>query len=451
MKPLFWIVLTICVSATAAERVASLSPNLTETVVRLGAEDQLVGRSSACDYPESVRKLPVVGRFGVPALEPLLATRPTLVIAETLRNDADAERLRELGVRLEAFPAVTLDDYFRNVVGTDTPEHPILIDKFLEHAVEVDVDALSDGKEVYVAGIMEHIEEAGIHSGDSACVLPSFSLSYDHVALIAAQAEALARELKVVGLMNIQFAIKGDDLYILEVNPRASRTAPFVSKATGVPLPYMATQVMLGKTLDELDPWSMRRGGFTCVKEAVLPFQRFPGVDIILGPEMHSTGEVMGMGSDFPEAYYKSQLASGQDLPQGGNVFISVNDRDKPILPEVAAMFADLGFHLLATRGTARYLRERGLEVEEVLKVYEGRPNIVDRMINGDVALVINTASGKNTARDSKSIRHTAVSYGVPYCTTVAGAKASAIAIGKRREDTHVESLQEYYAREARG
>ena len=157
------------------------------------------------------------------------------------------------------------------------------------------------------------------------------------MALIAAQAEALARELKVVGLMNIQFAIKGDDLYILEVNPRASRTAPFVSKATGVPLPYMATQVMLGKTLDELDPWSMRRGGFTCVKEAVLPFQRFPGVDIILGPEMHSTGEVMGMGSDFPEAYYKSQLASGQDLPQGGNVFISVNDRDKPILPEVAA------------------------------------------------------------------------------------------------------------------
>ena len=343
-----------------------------------------------------------------------------------------------------------LVEYFREQVP-EKPEHPILIDKFLEHAVEVDVDALSDGKEVYVAGIMEHIEEAGIHSGDSACVLPSFSLSYDHVALIAAQAEALARELKVVGLMNIQFAIKGDDLYILEVNPRASRTAPFVSKATGVPLPYMATQVMLGKTLDELDPWSMRRGGFTCVKEAVLPFQRFPGVDIILGPEMHSTGEVMGMGSDFPEAYYKSQLASGQDLPQGGNVFISVNDRDKPILPEVAAMFADLGFHLLATSGTARYLRERGLEVEEVLKVYEGRPNIVDRMINGDVALVINTASGKNTARDSKSIRHTAVSYGVPYCTTVAGAKASAIAIGKRREDTHVESLQEYYAREARG
>ena len=328
----------------------------------------------------------------------------------------------------------------------------ILIDKFLEHAVEVDVDALSDGKEVYVAGIMEHIEEAGIHSGDSACVLPSFSLSYDHVALIAAQAEALARELKVVGLMNIQFAIKGDDLYILEVNPRASRTAPFVSKATGVPLPRAwPPRSCWARPWTSSIPGACAAAASPASRKPCFPFQRFPGVDIILGPEMHSTGEVMGMGSDFPEAYYKSQLASGQDLPQGGNVFISVNDRDKPILPEVAAMFADLGFHLLATRGTARYLRERGLEVEEVLKVYEGRPNIVDRMINGDVALVINTASGKNTARDSKSIRHTAVSYGVPYCTTVAGAKASAIAIGKRREDTHVESLQEYYAREARG
>ena len=342
-----------------------------------------------------------------------------------------------------------LTDYFARHVP-EKPEHPILIDKFLEHAVEVDVDALSDGTDVYVAGIMEHIEEAGIHSGDSACVLPPFSLSYDHVALIASQAEALARELKVVGLMNIQFAIKGDDVYILEVNPRASRTAPFVSKATGVPLPYLATQIMLGKTLEELDPWSMLRGGFTCVKEAVLPFQRFPGVDIILGPEMHSTGEVMGMGSNFPDAFMKSQLGAGQSLPSSGNVFLSVNDRDKPLLPEVAAMFAELGFHLLATRGTAKLLREHGLEVEEVRKVYEGRPHIVDRIVNHEIALVVNTASGKNTARDSKSIRHAAVTYGVPYCTTVAGAKATAIAIGKRSDGMHVESLQEYYAREVR-
>ena len=348
------------------------------------------------------------------------------------------------------YDAEELTEYFREQVP-EKPEHPILIDKFLEHAVEVDVDALSDGQEVYVAGIMEHIEEAGIHSGDSACVLLSFSLSYDHVALIAAQAEALARELKVVGLMNIQFAIKGDDLYILEVNPRASRTAPFVSKATGVPLPYLATQVMLGKTLDELDPWSMRKGGFTCVKEAVMPFQRFPGVDIILGPEMHSTGEVMGMGSNFGEAFLKSQLGAGQVLPQGGKIFLSVNDRDKPYLPEVAAMFSRLGFQLLATQGTAAVLRKHGLEVEEVRKVYEGRPNIVDLLINHEVALVINTASGKNTARDSKAIRRASLTYKVPYCTTIAAARATATAIGSRRDETHVESLQEYYAREARG
>ena len=375
-----------------------------------------------------------------------------LEVAERITYPVVVRPSYVLGGRAMAvvYDAAELADYFREQVP-EKPEHPILIDKFLEHAVEVDVDALSDGREVYVAGIMEHIEEAGIHSGDSACVLPSFSLSYDHVALIAAQAEALARELRVVGLMNIQFAIKGDDIYILEVNPRASRTAPFVSKATGVPLPYLATQVMLGKSLDELDPWSMRKGGFTCVKEAVMPFQRFPGVDIILGPEMHSTGEVMGMGSNFGEAFLKSQLGAGQVLPQGGKIFLSVNDRDKPFLPEVAAMFAKLGFRLLATQGTANVLREHGLEVEEVRKVYEGRPNIVDLLINHEVDLVINTASGKHTARDSKAIRRAALTYKVPYCTTIAAARATATAIGSRRDETHVESLQEYYAREARG
>ena len=375
-----------------------------------------------------------------------------LEVAERITYPVVVRPSYVLGGRAMAvvYDAAELADYFREQVP-EKPEHPILIDKFLEHAVEVDVDALSDGREVYVAGIMEHIEEAGIHSGDSACVLPSFSLSYDHVALIAAQAEALARELRVVGLMNIQFAIKGDDIYILEVNPRASRTAPFVSKATGVPLPYLATQVMLGKSLDELDPWSMRKGGFTCVKEAVMPFQRFPGVDIILGPEMHSTGEVMGMGSNFGDAFLKSQLGAGQVLPQGGKIFLSVNDRDKPFLPEVAAMFAKRGFRLLATQGTANVLREHGLEVEEVRKVYEGRPNIVDLLINHEVDLVINTASGKHTARDSKAIRRAALTYKVPYCTTIAAARATATAIGSRRDETHVESLQEYYAREARG
>jgi len=381
-----------------------------------------------------------------------MSLEDALEVAERITYPVVVRPSYVLGGRAMAvvYDAAELKEYFHAQVP-QKPEHPILIDKFLEHAVEVDVDALSDGKEVYVAGIMEHIEEAGIHSGDSACVLPSYSLSYDHVSRIAVQAEALARELKVVGLMNIQFAIKGDDIYILEVNPRASRTAPFVSKATGVPLPYLATQVMLGKTLEELDPWSMRKGGFTCVKEAVLPFQRFPGVDVILGPEMHSTGEVMGMGSNFGEAFLKSQLGAGQVLPQGGKLFLSVNDRDKPYLPEVADMFARLGFHLLATRGTAAVLREHGLEVEEVLKVYEGRPNIVDLLINHEVALVINTASGKHTARDSKAIRHAALTYKVPYCTTIAAARATATAIGSRRAETHVESLQEYYAREARG
>jgi len=381
-----------------------------------------------------------------------MSLEDALEVAERITYPVVVRPSYVLGGRAMAvvYDAAELKEYFHAQVP-QKPEHPILIDKFLEHAVEVDVDALSDGKEVYVAGIMEHIEEAGIHSGDSACVLPSYSLSYDHVSRIAVQAEALARELKVVGLMNIQFAIKGDDIYILEVNPRASRTAPFVSKATGVPLPYLATQVMLGKTLEELDPWSMRKGGFSCVKEAVLPFQRFPGVDVILGPEMHSTGEVMGMGSNFGEAFLKSQLGAGQVLPQGGKLFLSVNDRDKPYLPEVADMFARLGFHLLATRGTAAVLREHGLEVEEVLKVYEGRPNIVDLLINHEVALVINTASGKHTARDSKAIRHAALTYKVPYCTTIAAARATATAIGSRRAETHVESLQEYYAREARG
>lgn len=381
-----------------------------------------------------------------------MSLEDALEVAERITYPVVVRPSYVLGGRAMAvvYDAAELTAYFHAQVP-EKPEHPILVDKFLEHAVEVDVDALSDGKDVYVAGIMEHIEEAGIHSGDSACVLPSYSLSYDHVALIASQAEALARELKVVGLMNIQFAIKGDDLYILEVNPRASRTAPFVSKATGVPLPYLATQVMLGKTLDELDPWSMRKGGFTCVKEAVMPFQRFPGVDVILGPEMHSTGEVMGMGSSFGEAFLKSQLGAGQVLPQGGKLFLSVNDRDKPFLPEVAEKFANMGFDLLATKGTAAILREHGLKVEEVRKVYEGRPNIVDLLINHEVALVVNTASGKHTAKDSKAIRQAALNYKVPYCTTIAAARATATAIGSRRDEIHVESLQEYYARDAQG
>ncbi|MDR1856404.1 MAG: carbamoyl-phosphate synthase large subunit [Desulfovibrio sp.] len=426
--------------------------NLAVPLMRAGVP--ILGTSpDAIDRAEDRERFQaLIGKLGL--LQPPNGTAAdlaeALVVADRISYPVVVRPSYVLGGRAMAivYDAQELSEYFREQVP-EKPEHPILVDKFLEHAIEVDVDALADGKDVYVAGIMEHIEEAGIHSGDSACVLPSFSISYDHVASIAAQAEALATELKVRGLMNIQFAIKGEDIYILEVNPRASRTAPFVSKATGVPLPYLATQVMLGKTLEELDPWSMRRGGFTCVKEAVLPFHRFPGVDVLLGPEMHSTGEVMGMAEDFAHAFLKSQIAAGQVLPQSGKVFLSVNDRDKPWVAEVGGMFAHLGFRLLATRGTAQVLRDAGLEVETVAKVQEGTPNIVNMLEDSEVALVVNTAAGRHTAKDSRAIRRTALLYGVPYCTTIAGAKASATAIGAMRRDVRVLSLQEYYALES--
>ena len=339
-----------------------------------------------------------------------------------------------------------LADYFRTVVGTETPEHPILIDQFLENAIEVDVDALADGRDVYVAGVMEHIEEAGIHSGDSACVLPPYSLPGEIVEEIERQTVALARELRVVGLMNIQFAVKDGVIFILEVNPRASRTAPFVSKATGVPLPALATQLMLGRTLKELDPWIRRKGGYVSVKEAVFPFKRFPGVDILLGPEMRSTGEVMGIAASFEEAFLKGQLASGQKLPTRGKVFLSVNDRDKVFAPDVARQLAEMGFELLATRGTAELLRSHGLDVKTVLKMYEGRPNVVDMIKNGEVALIINTASGKRTANDSRAIREATLHYGVPYTTTMSGARAIARAIhAAQNNPLRVESIQDYY------
>ena len=340
-----------------------------------------------------------------------------------------------------------LKGYFADVLHDKAPEHPILIDKFLEHATEVDVDALCDPDDCYVAGIMEHLEEAGIHSGDSACVLPPHTLSDAVIEEITRQTKALAKELRVIGLMNIQFAIKDGWVYILEVNPRASRTAPFVSKATGVALPRLATQIMLGARLKDLNPAATRKGGYISVKEAVFPFNRFPGVDILLGPEMRSTGEVMGIAGSFEEAFMKGQLAAGQRLPDSGKVFISVNDHDKPFTPDVARIFHDLGFEILATSGTAKLLKEAGVPATPVLKVYEGRPNIVDRIINGDVALVINTASGKLTVQDSKSIRQSTLQYGVPYSTTLDGAKAIALAIADaRKHGLNVRSLQEYYA-----
>jgi carbamoyl-phosphate synthase large subunit len=341
-----------------------------------------------------------------------------------------------------------LHSYFKDVVVV-SPEHPILIDKFLEHAIEVDVDALSDGEDTYVAGIMEHIEEAGVHSGDSACVLPPHTIEDFIVEEIREQTRKLARELNVIGLLNIQFAIKDRQLFILEVNPRASRTAPFVSKATGVPLAKMATRVMMGAKLKELDPWSLCRRGYYSVKEAVLPFNRFPGVDILLGPEMRSTGEVMGIDDNLGLAFMKSQLGAGMMLPDKGCVFISVNDYDKPYCLEPAAGFKEMGFDILATRGTAAFLEQNGIAARIINKVFEGRPNVIDSIKNQEIQLVINTSSGKQTVSDSSSLRQAAVLYRIPYTTTITAAKALALAV---REKSHlglnVKSMQEYLSLE---
>jgi carbamoyl-phosphate synthase large subunit len=327
-----------------------------------------------------------------------------------------------------------------------SPEHPILIDKFLEDAIEVDVDAICDGTMTIVAGIMEHIEEAGIHSGDSACVLPPYSLDQSIQAEIARQTRALAAELGVVGLMNIQFAIKNSQVYILEVNPRASRTVPFVSKATGIPLAKLATKVMLGHKLADLGFVDQVKPPYFAVKESVFPFRRFPGVDPLLGPEMRSTGEVMGLDTTFPLSFAKSQLAAGQHLPLGGGVLFSVKDPDKPALVEIARGFQQLGFELFATHGTAEFLSGQGFNVTIVHKIRAGRPNIIDRIKSQDIALLINTPMGRYTADDSLTIRRAALEYDIPYTTTIAAAKATLEAIRAVKTDQlEVQSLQEYH------
>ncbi len=327
-----------------------------------------------------------------------------------------------------------------------SPQHPVLIDKYLSDAIEVDVDAISDGCDLLVAGIMEHIEEAGVHSGDSACVLPPHSLSQPIVEQIKEQTRLIAKELRVIGLMNVQFAIRHGDIYVLEVNPRASRTVPFVSKATGRPLAKIAMKVMLGTSLAQLDALQERRLRYTAVKEAVFPFNRFAGVDTILGPEMKSTGEVMGIDQTFGMAFAKAQAGAGGTLPRKGQVFLSVRDADKPALSPIAATLATMGFTLCATRGTAEMLREAGILVQTVNKVQEGRPHIVDHLKNGEVALVINTVGDKQSQIDSYSIRRTALEEQIPYYTTIAGARAAVTAIDAlQHQGLGVAALQDYH------
>jgi carbamoyl-phosphate synthase large subunit len=345
------------------------------------------------------------------------------------------------------YDTAALDRYMRHAVQA-SPEHPILIDKFLEDATEIDVDALADGTgAVLVGGIMEHIEQAGIHSGDSSCVVPPFQLADRHVATIRDYTRRIARALNVVGLMNTQFAVKDDVVYVLEVNPRASRTVPYLSKATGVPLAKVAAKLMVGRTLADLGLTEDLQVSGSFVKTPVFPFVRFPGVDTLLGPEMKSTGEVMGGAESFGSAFAKAQMGAGQHLPQKGTAFISVNNRDKAAVVPIARDLARLGFGIVATRGTAAYLRAHGLDAAIVFKINEGRPHVGDELLNGRISLVINTPLGRESFFDDRTVRSVAMMQGVPAITTLTGAAAAVSAIEAiRTEGLSVKSLQEYHA-----
>ncbi|MDB2324059.1 carbamoyl-phosphate synthase large subunit [Alphaproteobacteria bacterium] len=338
-----------------------------------------------------------------------------------------------------------LERYMRDAVVV-SGDNPVLIDRFLNNAIEVDVDALCDGTDVYIGGIMEHIEEAGIHSGDSACSLPPQNLSAGILDDIRRQTDALARALNVVGLMNIQFAIKGDDIYLLEVNPRGSRTVPFVAKTTGVPLAKIAARVMAGEKLADFNLREVKLD-HVAVKEAVFPFARFPGVDVFLGPEMKSTGEVMGIDVDFGRAFAKSQLGAGTRLPTAGTVFISVKDEDKPAFIEICRDLVGAGFDIVATGGTKDALDAANVPATRINKVMEGRPHAVDAMLSGEIQLVFNTAKGAGAIKDSFSLRHTALTNNIPYYTTVSGSRAAGQAIrAVQQGDIGVRTLQDFLA-----
>jgi carbamoyl-phosphate synthase large subunit len=368
----------------------------------------------------------VAERIGYPVL-----TRPSYVLGGRAMEIIDG-------------PA-QLADYIETAVQV-SGDSPVLIDQYLRDAIEVDVDAIADGRDVVIAGVMQHIEEAGVHSGDSACSLPPYSLEPEIVAEIERQARALATALKVKGLMNVQFAVKDGIVYLIEVNPRASRTVPFVAKTIGTPIAKIAARVMAGERLADL-PAIPRKVPHIAVKEAVFPFARFPGIDPVLSPEMKSTGEVMGIAGDFDTAFLKSQQGGGIELPDGGTLFVSVKNSDKPAVTEPVRRLIELGFRVVATGGTAEHLSAEGLAVERVNKVAQGRPHIVDKIKDGEIDLVFNTTEGWQSHRDSASIRASAVSQRVPYFTTAASSAAVVSAIAARRERSlEVRSLQDYYS-----
>ena len=342
--------------------------------------------------------------------------------------------------------AEELQKYMREAVQV-SEDSPVLLDFFLNNAIEVDVDCVSDGQDVVIGGIMQHVEQAGIHSGDSGCSLPPYSLDEEIQDEIRRQTKAMAYALGVVGLMNVQFAVQDGVVFVLEVNPRASRTVPFVSKATGVPLAKVGARVMAGISLKEQGVEKEVIPDFYAVKEAVFPFIKFPGVDTILGPEMRSTGEVMGVGASFGEAYFKAQLGAGERLNPTGKIFLAVRDEDKPLIVKTAQNFQALGYGVCATRGTAEYLKEHGIIVQAVNKVQEGRPHIVDAIKNGEIALVVNTVSSSaQSIADSHSIRRTSLTQRVPQYTTIAGGEAMSEG-AKSREHLGVYSVQELHGR----
>ena len=378
-----------------------------------------------------------------------------LVIAERLTYPVLVRPSFVLGGRAMqiVYSDAELSHYMKFAVEASS-ERPVLVDKFLEDATEVDVDCITDVGQfknpgdgtIVIGGILEHIEFAGVHSGDAAMVLPPHTLSQEVIETIRQYTHAMARELKVIGLMNVQYAVKGDTVYVLEVNPRASRTVPFVSKAIGVPLAKLAAKIMAGKTLKELGFTKEIWTKYWAVKESVFPFNRFPGQDILLSPEMRSTGEVMGLDADLGVAYAKSQMAANSPLPLGGKVFISVSDAHKAEAVEIARQYAALGFELVATSGTAAVLEKAGLKVERTLKVFEGRPNVVDLIKNKEVHLVINTPAGQAPREDEIKIRTTAVYTNTPIMTTLSGAKAAALGIAALKKGGYaVKTVQEYH------
>ena len=405
--------------------------------------------------PESIdraedRKLfqAMLNKLGLiqPANGTALTIKEALHVADTIGYPVVVRPSYVLGGRAMkiVYDQAALEN-FTHLAIQASPDYPVLIDKFVEDAFEFDVDAICDGHTTIIGGIMEHIEEAGVHSGDSACVLPPVNIDPHFIEEMTRATKAMATELNVVGLMNVQYALKDGLLYVLEVNPRASRTIPFVSKATGVPLAKLATKVMLGRTLQELGLTAEIVPTHISVKEAVLPFDRFPGVDILLGPEMKSTGEVMGIGSDFGAAYAKAQLGAGQNLPTTGTVFISVIDNDKKTVLPVAAKYRDAGFKIMATYGTSKFLAEHGIDNKPVNKVSAGRPHVVDAIKNAEIQLVINTSIGGATRRDGYYIRRNSLRHKIPYATTTAGGMAIYKAIERLREKKlNVKTLQEY-------